>query len=91
MRKPAQFASAKLHNDFCASLPIIPVMETREKPLAFLKHIQERTGLSFSQIAKRAGIAASTINRYMEDDNPQEDLYGRTKDKIAVVGGYDSF
>lgn len=73
---------AKLHNG---------TMNTqREENLAFIEKAVSITGLSYSRLAIGAGVAESTINRYVRDDTYQG-MSQRTRDKIAKYIGYRNY
>lgn len=62
----------------------------REKHISFIEHLKENTGLSLTAIAHEAGIADSTLTRFIsKEDFPR--LSSATLDKIAKVGGYNSY
>jgi transcriptional regulator with XRE-family HTH domain len=66
------------------------VVKSREKYLSFLSKVRSITGLSYSSIAKKAGLSDSTITRFINKENMQR-LSTETLDSISKVAGYESY
>jgi DNA-binding Xre family transcriptional regulator len=62
----------------------------REIIVVAVQRIMEATGLSSSGLAKKAGIAASTLTRFLYRD-PDYILSQKTLNAICRVAGYDSY
>lgn len=65
--------------------------EKRERMLRFIEDVRLRVGASsVSTLASEAGLAASTLNRFVRDDSYQG-LRIETLDKLAQHAGYESY
>lgn len=62
----------------------------REYYLKFLNDMKLSTGLSLSKLAKKAGVADSTLTRFVKNSS-QKNLSHQTLDKIAIIAGFDSY
>ncbi len=58
-----------------------------EKTRAYIRHACDMAGLSATALAKRAGIAPSTLNRFLNDDPPPSVPGNATLKKIADAAG----
>lgn len=66
------------------------MVSLRDKHLQYIEFLKQKTGLSVSAIAKKAGISDSTLTRFIK--KPEFDsLSSATLDKISKVAGYDSY
>lgn len=57
--------------------------------LAYIGHILETRNWSMNQLAEKAGVAASTINRPMRQKGAKHSLSRQTIKKIAAASGID--
>jgi transcriptional regulator with XRE-family HTH domain len=62
----------------------------RDKTIDFLNKIQAQTGMSFHAISIKAGLASSTVNRFIKTPALQE-ISLSSLNKIAKVAGYKSY
>ena len=85
LRIIAHKSSALLHNAFlgnahyllCMSEPGLQDKQRRE-----IQRIMKECGWSGNQLAKSAGVAPSTINRFLNGDSVKHALSARTMEKI---------
>ncbi|MGF1456158.1 MAG: helix-turn-helix domain-containing protein [Alphaproteobacteria bacterium] len=58
---------------------------------AYLRHACDSTGLSATALARRAGVAPSTVNRFLNEDPPPSVPSNTTLRKIADAAGIEPF
>ncbi|MBS1096376.1 LexA family transcriptional regulator [Gluconobacter sphaericus] len=92
MRIIAQSTSAKVRRDvfilMCEnahmnSKPTIP--DVREKQRAWINQIRDRFGETYAGIARKSGMAPSTVVRFMNDETATHSLSAKTEAKIAAA------
>lgn len=62
----------------------------RKRHITFLDHIKSLTNLSYSAIAREAGVSETTLTRFISKEN-FDSLSQQTLDKVAKVGGYNNY
>ncbi|WP_179193863.1 LexA family transcriptional regulator [Acetobacter malorum] len=90
MRNIANLASAKMRRDLIASMcenAHMPkdVRTLRSEQQSYIDGIKNRTGKSYSAIARAIGAAPSTIVRFMDDTASSHSLSAKTMEKLKIV------
>lgn len=90
MRNIANLASAKMRRDLIASMcenAHMPkdVRTLRSEQQSYIDGIKDRTGKSYSAIARAIGAAPSTIVRFMDDTASSHSLSAKTMEKLKIV------
>jgi transcriptional regulator with XRE-family HTH domain len=62
----------------------------RKKHIEYIEYLKERTGMSLSALAKTAGLADSTLTRFLAKKEYQR-LSTATLDRLAKAAGFDSY
>lgn len=62
-----------------------------EKLRAYLRHACDTAGVSATALARRAGVAPSTLNRFLNEDPPPSVPGNSTLKKIAEASGIEPF
>lgn len=92
MRNNAQFTSAKVRwdvfilmceNAHMINKPTIP--DVREKQRAWINQIRDRFDETYAGIARKSGMAPSTVVRFMNDETATHSLSAKTEAKIAAA------
>lgn len=65
-------------------------MTLRKKHIEFIERIRELTSLTYTALAHSAGLADSTLTRFISKPEFKR-LSSATLDKIAKVGGFKSY
>jgi transcriptional regulator with XRE-family HTH domain len=65
-------------------------MISRKKHLEYIDYLKQRTGMSLSALAKSAGLADSTLTRFLAKKEYQR-LSTATLDRLAKAAGFDSY
>ncbi len=65
-------------------------MVARKKHIEYIEYLKERTGMSLSALAKSAGLADSTLTRFLAKKDFKR-LSTATLDRLAVAAGFDSY
>lgn len=96
MRNRAQASSVELPIAIMAKLCALAGVKTegkampdrhREQVRAWLKKVLEESGLEGATLARRAGLAPSTVNRFLNDPKASHSLSARTLYKISQAVG----
>lgn len=90
MRNIANLASAKMRRDLIAAIcenAHMPkdVRTLRSEQQSYIDEIKDRTGKSYSAIARAIGAAPSTIVRFMDDTASSHSLSAKTMEKLKIV------
>lgn len=65
-------------------------MIPRKKHLEYIEYLKKKTGMSLSALAKSAGLADSTLTRFLAKNEYQR-LSTATLDRLARAAGFDSY
>ena len=65
-------------------------MIPRKKHLEYIEYLKKKTGMSLSALAKSAGLADSTLTRFLAKNEYQR-LSTATLDRLASAAGFDSY
>ncbi len=65
-------------------------MVLRKKHVEYIDYLKEKTGMSLSALAKAAGLADSTLTRFLAKHEFKR-LSTATLDRLAKVAGFDSY
>jgi SOS-response transcriptional repressor LexA len=60
---------------------------TQRAARAYVRGVIESTGWSASELARRCGVAPSTVNRFLHSERATHSLSGRTLAKVAQASG----
>ncbi len=71
--------------------PILSGMATRDDTKAWLKAVLDYRGMRPTEVARRAGLAPSTINRFLNDPGYGGDLKRQTLEAIGSVVGVEPY
>jgi len=62
----------------------------RKNTLEFLEKVKKITGLSYSKIATDAGLANTTLTRYISNEMAPDLSHG-TRNKVSKLAGFESY
>ena len=62
----------------------------RKKHIEYIEYLKEKTGMSLSALAKSAGLADSTLTRFLAKKEFKR-LSTATLDRLAEAAGFDSY
>lgn len=65
-------------------------MLNRKKHVEYIEYLKNKTGMSLSALAKSAGLADSTLTRFLAKKEYQR-LSTSTLDRLAKAAGFDSY
>ncbi len=65
-------------------------MLARKKHVEYIEYLKQKTGMSLSALAKSAGLADSTLTRFLAKKEFQR-LSTATLDRLAKAAGFDSY
>ncbi len=65
-------------------------MLNRKKHVEYIEYLKNKTGMSLSALAKSAGLADSTLTRFLAKKEYQR-LSTATLDRLAAAAGFDSY
>lgn len=65
-------------------------MIPRKKHVEYIEYLKQKTGMSLSALAKSAGLADSTLTRFLAKKEFQR-LSTSTLDRLAKAAGFDSY
>lgn len=90
MRNNAQIASAKVRRDIknsmCENAHMLKnpkAHDVRENQRAWINQIRDATGDAYAAIARKSGVAPSTVVRFMNDETATHSLSATTEAKIS--------
>lgn len=66
----------------------MPVDEVKSAQRAYVQCICDKLGITYTELARRAGIAPATLTRFMNDPRYKHSLGAKTLHKIEQVAGF---